>query len=351
MLMQSTHGQTPASQDMSDSEEDVMPARARAMEVDDDDEVEAEDVRGGGGHDFESDESDSDAVADGDGDEDGDDDDDDDDDSEEDSGAETDMDASDEDDEEDDSDDSGDSEDDDDSDDDDKKKKQAPKKKNTKKPVSLRDAVPSLKFLKRNLKSVKLFMDVVDAHMRKTDCTLYKAVDDVKKRMDADTEDLYSSICLLNEEVSKFTQLVTGKLESDDRPDFANAAQTLLTECVVLADSQYAPALFIGATDKPCTVSGKNTTMRLAVFKDTFKTYIEERTAAKERGDQKPAYNNNAVPKRLAVPVTPEAAPLLVQFVVAGSTRQLYNPALKRINLNVYAAAAHDAMCDIARFI
>jgi hypothetical protein len=49
--------------------------------------------------------------------------------------------------------------------------------------------------------------------------------------------------------------------------------------------------------------------------------------------------------------VTPGAAPLLVQTVVAGSIRQLYNPALNRINLNVYAAAAHDAMTDIARFV
>jgi hypothetical protein len=84
---------------------------------------------------------------------------------------------------------------------------------------------------------------------------------------------------------------------------------------------------------------------------DTFKTYIEERTAAKERGDAKPEYKNDALPKKLAIPVIPSAAPLLVQMVVAGSLHQLYNPALKRINLNVYAAAAHDAMLDISRFV
>ena len=349
LLMQSVPGPSLSAQDMSDSEEDIMPARARAMEADDDDDDEAKGGRGG--KDFESDESDSDAVADGDEDADEEDDDEDDDeedadDSEEDSGSETDMDASDEDDEEDDSDDSD--EDDEDSTDE-KKKKPVSQTKKKKKPVVLANVVPSLKFLKRNLKSVKLFMEAVDAHMRKTECTLYKAVDDVKKQ--ADMEDLYSSICLLNEKVDNFTQQVVAKMGSDDRPGLAHAAHTLMSECVVLVEPQYAPSLFVSAIDKPCAVSGKATTMRLSVFKDTFKTYIEERTAAKERGDPKPTYNNDAVPKRLAVPVTPNAAPLLVQFVVAGSVRQLYNPALKRLNLNVYAAAAHDAMRDIARFV
>ena len=351
LLMQSASGPLPATQDMSDSDEDIMPVRARAMEVDDDGE-DAEDARGGGsgGRDFESEESDSDAVSDGD------DDDDDDDSDEEDSGAETDMDASDEEEEEDDSDDSDDDddededEDDDDDSADDKKKKQASKrKKNVKKPAGLDAVVPSLKFLKRKLKSVKLFMEVVDAYMRKHSCTLYKAVDDVKKQPDA--EDLYKDICLLNSKVAVFTRQVADKLEADDRPHLVIAARKLMNECVVLVDPQYAPELFVGATDKPCAVSGKNTTMRLAVFKDTFKTYIEERTAAKERGDPKPDYKNDAVPKKLAIPVIPGAAPLLVQMVVAGSLHQLYNPALKRINLNVYAAAAHDAMLDIARFV
>jgi hypothetical protein len=326
---------------MSDSDEELRPARARAMEVDDDDGEDDKDARGG--RDFESDESDSDAVSD-------DDDDDDEDSDDEDSGAETDMDASDDDDDddEDDSDDSGDDDDDDDSTDE-KKKPSSKKKKTVKKPTGLDAEVPSLKFLKHKLQSVKLFMEVVDAYMRKHSCTLYKAVDDVKQQVDA--ADLYNDIRLLNKKVSAFTRQVTDKLEADDRPGLVIAARKLMNECVVLVEPQYAPELFVSATDKPCSVSGKNTTMRLAVFKDTFKTYIEERTAAKERGDAKPEYKNDAVPKKLAIPVIPSAAPLLVQMVVAGSLHQLYNPVLKRINLNVYAAAAHDAMLDISRFV
>ena len=273
-LMQSAPGPPLAPQEMSDSEEDIMPARARAVEVDEDDD-DAEDGRGGGGQDFESDESDSDAVAadDDDDDDDEDDDDDDDDDSEDESGVETDMDASDEDGEDDDSDDS-DEDDDDDSESDEgddsadkKKKKKHVSKKKTTKTVNLAASVPSLKFLKRSLKSVKLFMDVVNAHMRKTECTLYKAVDDVKKRKDADTEDIYASICLLNEKLGKFTQQVTDKLESDDRPEMAHAVHTLMTECAVMVDPRYAPSLFVGSSEKQCVVSGVETTMRLSVFK------------------------------------------------------------------------------------
>jgi len=264
LLMQSAPGPPPAPQDMSDSDEAVMPARARAMDVDDDDGEDAKDTRGG--RDFESDESDSDAVSD---DDDDDDDDDDEDSDDEDSGAETDMDASDEDDDddEDDSDDSGDDDDDDDDDSTDEKKKPSSKKKKktVKKPTGLDAEVPSLKFLKHKLQSVKLFMEVVDAYMRKHSCTLYKAVDDVKQQVDV--ADLYNDIRLLNRKVSGFTRQVTDKLEADDRPGLVFVARKLMNECVVLVDPQYAPELFVGATDKPCAVSGKNTTMRLAVFK------------------------------------------------------------------------------------
>ena len=229
--------------------------------------------------------------------------------------------------------------------------KKSPKiaSKKSKARINLSSAIPSAKTISRHLKKVKTFMAVVDDTARRENMPLWKAIETSKKS--PDQEDLVMSITALDDAVTKFSNLLTTKLKATEQNDLAIVVERLMTECTVLAASEYAPSLVSGHATRACVVSGKTTDTRLAVYVDRFKKYANKRADAKAKDLQRPEWVEDAPPDKLNVPATAGTAPLLVQLVVAGSIRQAYNPLLQRVTVDAISDAAHNAFCDIATYL